>query len=173
METGEPCVVPMKSEINEGKMLSALQVSKGVKNKEPTFLAILKMEEESKEVQAPKAIQKVLEEFKDVVPAVLPKRLPPRREVDHAIELELGAKPPTFSPYRMAPLKLEELRSYLTSGMFVPLNLHMARPMMDYFVCALIIGRLTRLLSRTSIPSLASMICLINLEMQGTLPSSI
>ena len=71
-------------------MLSALQFSKVLKKKEPTFLATLKMEEEPKKVQAPKAIQEVLGEFKDVMPAELPKRLPPRREVDHAIELEVG-----------------------------------------------------------------------------------
>ena len=103
METGEPCVIPVKREANEKTMLSALQVSRGFKKKEPTFLATLRMEEESKEVQAPKPVHKVLEEFKDVMPAELPKRLPPRREVDHAIELEPGAKPPAFAPYRMAP----------------------------------------------------------------------
>jgi len=42
------------------------------------------MEEEPKKVQGPKAIQKVLKEFKDVMSAELPKRLPPRREMNHA-----------------------------------------------------------------------------------------
>ena len=78
--------------------------------REPTFLATLKMEEERKEVQVPKAIQKVLEEFKDIMSVELPKRLPPRRKVDNAIELEPGAKPLAFGPYRMALLDLEELR---------------------------------------------------------------
>jgi len=50
-------------------MLSALQLSKGVKKNEPTFLATLKLDEEAKEVQAPKTVHKVLEEFKDVMPA--------------------------------------------------------------------------------------------------------
>ena len=113
METEQPCNVPVKRSIDEGNTLSALQFSKGLKKKGPTFLATLKMEEEPKEVQAPKAIQKVLGEFKDVMPAELPKRLPPRREVDHAIELELGAKPLVFPPYRMTPLYLEELRRQL------------------------------------------------------------
>nr|CAD1829976.1 unnamed protein product [Ananas comosus var. bracteatus] len=45
--------------------------------------------------------------------AELPKRLPPRREVDHAIELEPGAKPPAKAPYRMAPPELEELQRQL------------------------------------------------------------
>ena len=55
----------------------------------------------------------MLDEFKDVMPTELPKRLPPRREVDHAIELEMGGKSPAFPPYRMAPSELEELRRQL------------------------------------------------------------
>jgi len=44
METGQRCVIPVKREINEGKILSTLQFSKGIK-KEPTFLTTLKMKE--------------------------------------------------------------------------------------------------------------------------------
>ncbi|KAL2923040.1 Transposon Ty3-I Gag-Pol polyprotein [Bienertia sinuspersici] len=58
-------------------------------------------------------ISGALKEFEDVVPPELPKKLPPRREVDHEIELELGARPPAMSPYRMAPPELEELRKQL------------------------------------------------------------
>ncbi|GJQ95655.1 putative nucleotidyltransferase, ribonuclease H [Tanacetum coccineum] len=43
----------------------------------------------------------------------LPKKLPPRREVDHIIELETGSKPPAKAPYRMPPPELEELRNQL------------------------------------------------------------
>ena len=62
----------MKRGIDEGNMLSALQFSKELKKKEPTFLATLKMKEEPKEVQAPKVIQEVLGEFKDVMLVELP-----------------------------------------------------------------------------------------------------
>lgn len=48
-----------------------------------------------------------------VMPPELPKKLPPRREVDHEIELELGAKPPARAPYRMSPPELMELRKQL------------------------------------------------------------
>ena len=82
---GQPCVVSMKREINEVKMFSCLQFSKGIKKKEPTLLTTLKMEDKSKEMQAPKAIQKVLEGFKEVTPIKLPKTLSPRREVNHTI----------------------------------------------------------------------------------------
>ena len=47
------------------------------------------------------------------MPTELPQRLPPRREVDHQIELVPGAKPPAMTPYRMAPPELEELRKQL------------------------------------------------------------
>jgi len=51
------------------------------------------MDNESKEVQALKLVQEMLEGFKDVMPTKLPKKLPSMREVGHTIELELGAKP--------------------------------------------------------------------------------
>jgi len=41
----------------------------------------------------------VLAEFKDFMPAELPKGLPPRRKVDYAIKLEPGAKPSVFASY--------------------------------------------------------------------------
>ncbi|GKB81756.1 putative nucleotidyltransferase, ribonuclease H [Tanacetum coccineum] len=58
----------------------------------------------------------------------LPKKLPPRREVDHTIELEMGSKPSAKAPYRMPPPELEELRNQLKSywnwggAIFGPLN---------------------------------------------------
>ncbi|KAL9259847.1 Retrovirus-related Pol polyprotein from transposon 17.6-like protein [Drosera capensis] len=47
------------------------------------------------------------------MPKELPKKLPPRREVDHKIELEPGTRPPARAPYHMAPTELEELRKQL------------------------------------------------------------
>ena len=44
------------------------------------------------------------------MPPELSKKLHPRREVDHEIELEVGARPPAMGPYRMAPPELEEHR---------------------------------------------------------------
>ena len=61
----------------------------------------------------PVEVKKALDEFKDVMPLELPKKLPPRREEDHKIELESRAKPPAMGPYRMAPPELEELRRQL------------------------------------------------------------
>ncbi|CAN1260507.1 Transposon Ty3-I Gag-Pol polyprotein [Linum perenne] len=114
LEEGNTCTVPMLREGNQLKSLSAMQVSKGVKRGEPTFLATMKTEGDkpvAKEVEAP--INEVLEEFKDVMPPELPKELPPSRGVDHKIELEIGARPPAKAPYRMAPPELEELKKQL------------------------------------------------------------
>ncbi|RVW74337.1 Retrovirus-related Pol polyprotein from transposon 17.6 [Vitis vinifera] len=95
-------------------MLSAMQVKKGLKREEVTYLATLKEEKDDGSGEPmPKEIEGVLDEFKDVMPPELPKRLPPRREEDHKIELEPGAKPPAMGPYRMAPPELEELRRQL------------------------------------------------------------
>lgn len=44
------------------------------------------------------------------MPKELAKKLPPRREVDHKIELKPDTKPPSMAPYHMAPLELEELK---------------------------------------------------------------
>ncbi|KAL5823009.1 hypothetical protein ACOSQ4_020909 [Xanthoceras sorbifolium] len=93
--------------------LSALQVKKGLKNGEVTYLAMVKHDEGKVPTnELPKEI-KVLKKYKDVMPAKLPKKLPPRREVDHQIELEPRTKPLIKAHYRMAPPELEELRKQL------------------------------------------------------------
>ncbi|CAL8996076.1 unnamed protein product [Prunus brigantina] len=108
------CMVLMVRQQGESKPLSAMQFSKSWKKGEPTFLATMNMDIVDKEVQpVPKAVKAVLKEFADVMPNELPKTLPPKREVDHAIELEPSAKSPAKAQYRMTPLKLEELRRQL------------------------------------------------------------
>lgn len=87
---GKLCMVPT---ITEGSpktpMLSALQVKKRLKRKEVTYIATLKEEKENGLGKLmPKEIEEVLNEFKDVMLSELPKRLPPRKEEDHKIELE-------------------------------------------------------------------------------------
>ena len=64
-------------------------------------------------VEVPDQVAVVLEEYNDMMLAELPRVLPPRRAVDHWIELEPGARPPTRGPYQMVPLELAELRKQL------------------------------------------------------------
>ncbi|RVW89536.1 hypothetical protein CK203_043645 [Vitis vinifera] len=111
LEEEKSCMVPT---ITEGSpktlMLSAMQVKKGLKRKEVTYLATLKEEQDDGSGEPmPKEIKGVLDEFKDVMPPKLPKRLPPRRKEDHKIELEPGVKPLTMGPYKMGEI-LHEAR---------------------------------------------------------------
>ena len=39
--------------------------------------------------------------------------MPPQRQLDHKIELILGAEPPHRAPYRMSPQVLDELKTQL------------------------------------------------------------
>ena len=48
-------------------------------------------------------------EFEDVFPDEL-SRLPPQRDVDFVIELQLGTLPISMTPHRMAPVELQELK---------------------------------------------------------------
>ncbi|KAL0331210.1 UNVERIFIED_CONTAM: Transposon Tf2-11 polyprotein [Sesamum angustifolium] len=47
------------------------------------------------------------------MPDELPRKLPPKRAVDHEIELVPGTKPPARAPYRMSQPELVELRKQL------------------------------------------------------------
>ncbi|KAA0050867.1 reverse transcriptase [Cucumis melo var. makuwa] len=75
------------------KMLSALQFIRGVLKNEcyvATMKAVETEEAKSEEPPVPDNIQKVLDEYKDIMPEALPKKLPPRREVDHELEYKPG-----------------------------------------------------------------------------------
>ncbi|KAI9201688.1 hypothetical protein LWI28_027445 [Acer negundo] len=61
----------------------------------------------------PAKVKAVLGEYKDVMLQELPKKIQPRLEVDHQIELKTGAKPLDIAPYCMAPLESEELRNHI------------------------------------------------------------
>ena len=107
------CVIPLRREVHT-KTLSAMQLAKGLRRNEPTFLASVSMKEtEPAAEDVPTEVSKLLGSFADVMPSELPKKLPPVREVDHRIELVPDAKPPATVPYRMAPPELEELKKQL------------------------------------------------------------
>jgi hypothetical protein len=56
----------------------------------------------------------LLSEYADVFPADLPAALPPRREVDHRIELLPGSTPPSRPTFRLRPTEQDELKKQLT-----------------------------------------------------------
>ena len=91
-----------------------MQVKKGLHRKEITYLAsIQQVETVCQNYTPPPRIQQLLKNFSDVMPPELPKVLPPRRAIDHQIELIPGAKPPAKSPYRMSPPELAELKKQI------------------------------------------------------------
>ncbi|WKA05087.1 hypothetical protein VitviT2T_023072 [Vitis vinifera] len=95
------------------EMLSAIQLKRGLKKGQETYVAALIKIKEGQSVEVPDSVVKILKEFKDVMPAELPKELPPWRPIDHKIELLPGTKAPAQAPYRMPPAELLELRKQL------------------------------------------------------------
>nr|GEY65442.1 hypothetical protein [Tanacetum cinerariifolium] len=84
IDGGKTCMVSMERDAKSGvKTLLATQFKKGFNKSEPCYLAVTRpqVDEGSSKVEVPKAIEQVLEEFKDMMPKELPKKLPPRREV--------------------------------------------------------------------------------------------
>ncbi|KAF2299433.1 hypothetical protein GH714_031935 [Hevea brasiliensis] len=116
VEDGGAFTIPLKRENAGSSTLSALQLARSVKRAEPTYLVALQAEESVHAVEVPHEVQNVLQEFKDVMPKELPKQLPPKREVDHPIELLLSAKPPAGVPYRTAQLSYNLQRSEATGA---------------------------------------------------------
>ncbi len=64
-------------------------------------------------VTSSKCIKRILEEFSDMMPEKLPENLPPRRRVDHAIEVMPRVAPPCKAPYRMSHEELKEFKVQL------------------------------------------------------------
>ena len=60
-----------------------------------------------------KCVEDVLKRYQDVMPEDLPNELPPRREVDHKIEVKPRTEPPSKAPYRLSQKELEELKFQL------------------------------------------------------------
>ena len=104
---------PPKRPLGE-KGLSTLQLEKSLKKGEHTYVTAMIEIKLDKQVEVPDAIAPILRKFADVMPLELPKKLPPRRQTDHQIELVLGSRTPAQAPYRMTRLELIELRKQLT-----------------------------------------------------------
>ncbi|KAJ7971608.1 Gag-asp_proteas domain-containing protein [Quillaja saponaria] len=96
----QPAMVPaVIKQLGETQHISALQFKKGVKRQEPTFVAVpLVTEDQGDGEPVPPTIQGVLKEYERVMPDKLPQTLPPRRGIDHEIELVPGIKPPAKAP---------------------------------------------------------------------------
>ncbi|KAL2223773.1 UNVERIFIED_CONTAM: Transposon Tf2-11 polyprotein [Sesamum indicum] len=107
----KPCVIPTLAGRTGEKNLSAMQFEKGHKQDEISYLGTLCFEEmEEVSGPTPGGSKELLGESEDVMPDELPRKLPPKRAVDHEIELVPGTRPPARAPYRIPQPKLVELR---------------------------------------------------------------
>ncbi|KAL0434685.1 UNVERIFIED_CONTAM: Retrovirus-related Pol polyprotein from transposon gypsy [Sesamum radiatum] len=114
MMGAKPCVIPTLAGRTGERNLSAMQFEKGCKRSEPSYMCTLRFNEiEEASRPIPGMIKKLLKEFEDVMPDKLPRKLSPKRAVDHEIELVPGTKPPARAPYRMTQPELVELRKQL------------------------------------------------------------
>ncbi|KAA0037590.1 RNA-directed DNA polymerase-like protein [Cucumis melo var. makuwa] len=87
------------------KMISVMQLKKGLARDKPTFMTIPLDSLENLGETVSKDILCVLEKYRDVMPDSLPKSLPPRRMIDHEIELLSDAKLSARNAYRMVALE--------------------------------------------------------------------
>lgn len=115
-----PCFVPTLQKTRGAKkckeeqgMLSAKQLDQGVRKGHTTYVAALVQIEPDVATEIPAELAEVLQEYADLMPAELPKELPPRRAYDHHIDMEPGARLPAKALYHMVPLELAELRTQL------------------------------------------------------------
>ena len=75
----------MEVAINKSRVVHALVVKQ-----------VLTIKEEKKPVEHPTEVKEILEEFSGIMPEDLPKGLPPMRDIQHHIDLILGASLPNL-----------------------------------------------------------------------------
>ncbi|RVW31891.1 Transposon Ty3-G Gag-Pol polyprotein [Vitis vinifera] len=94
------------------KVLTMCQFENESKETKVIFALMARKVEEFKEQdkEYPTNAHKILDDFSDLWPAKLPNELPPMRNVQHAIDLILGASLPNLPAYRMNPTEHAELK---------------------------------------------------------------
>ncbi|CAI7867911.1 unnamed protein product, partial [Closterium sp. NIES-53] len=109
--------VPLPNWSNTGDIPeeTLARFKKGVKRTMAGFVALVTNEDEGerKTPELPPAIQKLLEEFEDVLPDDLPDQLPPYRTHQHEIIEEPGSKPTFRAPYRLSPTELADMKKQI------------------------------------------------------------
>ena len=73
------------------------------------YVVILTLGNSSQQEQPLIEVQLLLQEYGDVFPKELPDKLPPMRDVQHAIDLVPGASLPNLPHYRLNPIEHAEL----------------------------------------------------------------
>jgi hypothetical protein len=93
--------------------ISRQQLAKIPKDDDVYAIYLGNMNKEDKSVLNSQA-QKIVKEFSDIFPKSLPDELPPKRKIDHAIDLMPGAEPPSRPIYRLTYKEMNELKNQLT-----------------------------------------------------------
>ncbi|MBE3102723.1 MAG: hypothetical protein IMZ40_00590, partial [Bacilli bacterium] len=110
IHNGESFTIRGKRSSPRVPMLSHLQMKRCIrKNHEVFLIHVSEVEDESKDN---KRVNEFLDEFKDIFPEELTE-LPPRRDVDHAIDLIVDAAPIARAPYRHSLTQNVELENQL------------------------------------------------------------
>ena len=128
---GEPLRLPTELSEVELNFISGKQARHDLRKGEPGFVAWVTMNEaniKDKETLAEmidpllnvdttqrQTLVDLLADFHDIFPKELPAKLPPKRTVEHDIDLELGATPPSRPPYRLSKPEMDELQKQISA----------------------------------------------------------
>lgn len=115
-----PNEVPEK-EVSTVTNVSVKKFRRLLRKKSPkieVFQVLTKVVDEVSKVRKPpgdKKLEKLLQEYRPVFRSELPDGLPPKRLVEHAIEVEEGSKPPHRPLYQLSPAELRAVKHYVES----------------------------------------------------------
>ena len=69
-------------------------------------------------------LREIVDEYRDIFPEKLTKGQPPKRKIEHTIEIDPAAQPPNRAPYRLGPAEQDELEAeicdFVTQGFIWP-----------------------------------------------------
>jgi len=105
--------------------ISAKEMRHSIKRGEQFFLLMVRVKKGTNEIllnnisndstitQEQSSTSAILNEYRDVFPDDLPKRLPPKRFIEHKINLEPGSTPTFRHHHRLSPQDMDELKIHL------------------------------------------------------------
>ena len=106
-------LLPLKDEWKAESMLSEKELVKKMKVTGFCYALVVRRREEE-DMSIPVEAAKVLEEYANVIPKYLLDGLPPKRDIQHHIDLIPGASLPNQVAYRMSPTQHVELSRQVT-----------------------------------------------------------
>ena len=108
-ESSEPKPATVKK-TNSISLITAKAFSQDVEKGAPFVILATKEITKESNTAIPSEVTPLIAEFADVFPEDLPDKLPPMRDIQHAIDLVPGASLPNLPHYRMNPTEHVELK---------------------------------------------------------------